>query len=283
MDYYEWYAKGDRDRMRAIYKAGGYTHAVTGPLVDADGYHGQYPTMPRAPSQAEFDHYLNCMEEWHNDGIIPVAFIHPDNWSFEQTRDELTRLYSQPRAKALLPILVPSGWEPAKYEWSSKTWARYFQWARDLNPDALICIHTVSDVDAPAGVDALWNDNNNPGGNGDAWRNVIDNLHVWLIQNGPYDSGTYGHPSQREFAAQFKADGDGQLFHSVAWHLKAGGAGWPTHSAWGNRPIRLVNAECTAYESYWHNLPEPVSFEWGDMAIRNNADGYLDGGTLAVP
>jgi hypothetical protein len=286
MDYYEWYGQGDRDRMRAIYKAPGYTHAVTGPLVDAGGYHGQYPTQPTVPTQAQFDHYLDCMEEWLADGIVPVHFLHPDGWSFEETRDRLEALYRQPRARELLPIVIPSGWEPTKYEWSSVTWATFCKWYGDLNPDALIGIHTVSDVDAPVGTDGRFNDDDraqNPNGNGGGWGRVCPYIHAWFVQNGPYPCAPAGDRElARNFGAQWKPDGEGAELHSIAWHF-AGHAGWPTSSRWGNRPPLLINAECTAYESYWKNLPEGASQDWGDLAIASGADGYLDGGRVEVP
>lgn len=256
--------------------AQGYTHAVIGPIVDSDGYHGQF--TPRDWRQ-NFDAFLDVAQFLYDHGLIPVIFIHPDGWSFEQTQ-ELTHLFLSERAQRLMRIVVPTGWEPAKYEWSSCTWASYVTWARATWPNALVMIHTVSDVDAPAGTDALCNDDDhkwNPDGNAGAWRRVAPFIHGWLIQNGPYYSAPAADPNlARNFAAQFKVDGDGAALHSVAWHF-AGNAGWPTNSAWGNSPVLLYNAESTAYSGYWNNLPEASRRAWGKLAIASGAAGCLDG------
>ena len=54
---------------------------------------------------------------------------------------------------------MPTGWEPTRYDWSSVTWAKFFQWGHELMPNALILGHTVTDVDAMVGTDALGDDN----------------------------------------------------------------------------------------------------------------------------
>lgn len=277
MDYYEHYNPDERARMIEIYKSRGYTHAVTGPMIDPDGYHGQFPTFPGPLTQAWWDHYLDCMQEWVSAGITPVHFVHPDGWNQAQM-ETLVPFYQQPRAQALLTVIVGTGWEPAKYEWSSYTWAGILKRWSEVMPQALWLLHTVSDVDAPVGVDANGNDNQNPGGNGDGWRRVVPYVHGWLIQNGPYGTSPSADPTlAQNFGDQFNPNAP----HSIAAHLKKGYAGWPTNSAWGNVPIRLYNAECTAYESYWKNLPESASRPWGDLARQSGSDGYLDGGTIA--
>jgi hypothetical protein len=186
MDYYEWYPPELRAQMRAIYKLRNYRHAVTGPLVDGGYRPGMYPPQLTVPTQAQFNHYLDCMQEWWDDGIAPIHFMHPDGWTFEQTRDQLTALYSQPRAKRLLRILVPTGWEPTRYDWSSYTWAMFGRWARDINPEALILLHTVSDADCPVGKDNHGDDTPDIPNWGRVWARIVPNIHGWLIQNGPY-------------------------------------------------------------------------------------------------
>lgn len=277
MDYYEWYNPDERAKMIQIYKSRNYTHAVTGPMIDTGGYHGQFPTQPTMPTDQFLHQYLDCMQEWWNAGIYPVHFIHPDGWTFEQTRDQFTEFYSDSRVKQLLPILVPTGWEPTRYDWSSKTWAAFCEWSATINPDALILIHTVADVDAPVGSDSRYTDNDN----GKGWANVVPFIHGWLIQNGAYSQYPTENPDLAyNFAAQFMKDGPGAATHSVAWHF-AGNAGWPTFSRWGaTTPIKLYAGEETAYNSYWNNLPESCSQAWGDLALKSGADGALDGCTL---
>jgi hypothetical protein len=132
----------------------------------------------------------------------------------------------------------------------------YARWARETLPNALVLIHTVTDVDAPVGTDSKGDDNGRP--NAEGWARIAPFIHGWLIQNGPYETAPSANPPlAREFCAQFKADGDGAELHSVAWHFKGAG-GWTRDSAWGRTgvPILLYAAEHTAYSSFWQNLPE---------------------------
>lgn len=294
MDFYQLYDPYTRARMLERYHDDkGYTHAVTGPLSGTDCYHNQYPCHDQsnpgwfpesgAPSQAQWDFYLDAMQEWWDAGIAPIFFAKPDGWTIEQTRAAFSPLLLQPRAQKLIRIIVPAGWEPTRYEWSSCTWTLFAQWAREVLPKALMLIHTVNDVDAPVGTDARCNDNGKP--NGDGWARIAPYVHGWLIQNGPYRESPSQNPTlAREFAAQFMSEGDGQMHHSAAWHFAHGILGWPKGSAWGpDIPLRLYNAENTSYNAYWHNLPEWVSEAWGDLAIASGSDGYLDGGTVTVP
>jgi hypothetical protein len=279
-DFFEDYGADDQARILDAYKGRGYTHVVVGPLVDSDGYHGLYP--PHDWRGAEFERFLDELQVFWDAGLTPIVFVHPDGWTFEQTRDTFTPLLQSERAQRLIRIVVPSGWEPTRYEWSSQTWTAYARWARETLPNALVLIHTVTDVDAPVGTDAKGDDNGRP--NAEGWARIAPFIHGWLIQNGPYETAPSANPPlAREFCAQFKADGDGAELHSVAWHFKGAG-GWTRDSAWGKGvPILLYAAEHTAYSSFWQNLPEASSRPWGDLAMSCGADGYLDGGTVDVP
>ncbi len=286
----DFFANYSADQQLAIVtclKALGYTHVVMGPIVDSDGYHGQY--APHDWHWEDADHlngdnwqkFLDIAQYFWDHGLAPVVFGHPDGWTFDQVRVTMTRLLEDPRAQKLIRIFVPTGWEPTRYGWSSCTWALYTHWAREVLPNALILIHTVNDVDAPVGTDALCDDNGKP--NGDGWARVVPFIHGWLIQNGPYGAAPEGdHQLATNFLAQFRTDGVGAQQHSIAWHF-AGNAGWPTNSAWGNVPILLYAGETTAYNGYWNNMPEAARDEWGDLAVASGAAGYLDGGTVPAP
>jgi hypothetical protein len=276
--YFDNYSSEDRTRAIQALRARGYTHVVAGPLVDAGGYHGQF--RPHDWRGAAFDRFLDQLQTFWDSGLAPIVFVHPDGWSFERTRDELTPLLKQDRAQRLIRIAVPTGWEPTRHGWSSCTWAAFAQWARETLPHALVLIHTVADADGPAGRDARCRDDSDAA----AWARVAPFIHGWLIQNGPYGTTPSADPRlARNFAAQFAADGPGAEQHSIAWHFKGPG-GWTRDSAWGRGiPILLYAAEQTAYNSYWKNFPEAGSRAWGDLAIASGADGYLDGGTVDVP
>lgn len=281
-DYAQYYDGDERAKMYGIYTGGGYTHGVTGPLVDTDGYHGYYPTTPdEPPTQAQFDGYLDVMQEFQNAGIQPVHFVCPNGWTLDRLKRDLEPLYRQPRAQALLGIVVPTGWEPAGYERSSFTWAQYLQWGAQVFPDALRLIHLQTDKDAPAGADQNGDDNLNPNGNADAWARVAPYLHGWLVQNGPF----YQKPADNQpLASAFAELWNPNVRTSYTNRFANGYAGWPTFSAWGsNSPIRVYNAECTSYAAFWSNLPESDSKDWGDLAMASGAAGYLDGGRVAVP
>lgn len=289
--YFDNYTPIQQEAIARCLKSIGITHVVVGGLIDWWAYHGQYIGHDYTTPEG-FDKFLDIHQWFYDHDLQPVTFIHVDGASFEETKALVDRLIvGNPRAQKLIRIVVMSGWEPAKYEWSSCTWAKYVRLARDALPNALNLIHTVSDVDAPVGTDALCNDDDktwNPGGNGAGWKRVIDaGLHGWLIQNGPYEAAPTDPnwtDKAREFAAQFKKDGDGALYHGVAWHF-GGPGGWTADSAWGpGIPICLYNAESTAYDAYWANRPnEAGRAGWGDLAVASGACGYLDGGTVPVP
>jgi hypothetical protein len=102
------YASDEQDCIIGELKRRGYTHVVMGPLVDSDGYHGTW--QPNDWRGANFDRFLDAVQKFWDAGLAPIVFIHPDNWSFEQTRDELTPLLQQPRAQRLMRIVVrPAG------------------------------------------------------------------------------------------------------------------------------------------------------------------------------
>jgi hypothetical protein len=288
-DFIANYSDHQRLCIVAELKARGYTHVVMGPIVDSDGYHGQYAPHDWHWEDAahvngdNFDRFLDLVQFFYDHQLIPVVFLHPDGWSFEQTRDAFTPLLTTARAKRLLRIVVPTGWEPTRYDWSSCTWARFVRWTRDVfGPDALILIHTTADVDAPVGTDSLCDDNGKP--NGEGWTRVLGaTLDGWLIQNGAYSTAPAGSPDiARNFAAQFMADGDGAALHGARWHFAHGISSWPT-TTWRGTPLLLYAAEHTSYTAYWQHMAEADRVLWGDLAIASGADGALDGVSVAVP
>jgi hypothetical protein len=290
MDFYETYSPEDRKRMLEAYKARGYTHAVTGPIYDPTAYHGQFPASDFRGLDA-FNRYLDAMQEWWDAGITPVHFIKPDGWNLEQLM-ELEPLYTSERAQRLLRIIVPAGWEPVRYEWSSNTWAEFLKWGHRVMPNALILVHTVTDVDALVGTDERGDDNGKD--NAEGWKRTAPYMHGWLTQLGGYVfmKDSHGNDMTREspeFAAgleTFKrnmADYYGGRTGLMA-RFHDGYAGWPKGSLWGpNIPIKVYAAEFAAYVDYWKDWPEAEACALGDIAIRAGVDGVLDGCTIDVP
>lgn len=283
------YTKAEKIAIIAELKARGYTHVVLGPLVDSDGYHGIY--QPNDWRGARWDEFLDIAQQFWDNGLAPVVFISPDGWSLEQNKAEFTAMLQQPRAQQLLRIVVPHGWEPARYGTSSCTWALWGSWIRDTLPNALVAIHTESDVDAPVGTDARCNDDDhvwNPGGNAAGWGRVAPYFHLWLTQSGAFADpmGTGGdreHPELTNFqnwARQFNPDVRG----SYRDRFEHGYAGWPRVSAWSNnRPIRPICGEFKAYWTFWQHRTEAEGVTWGDACIAAGGYGYLDSGSVPVP
>ena len=273
-----------QQQMMDKYKSHGYTHCCIGP-INAQSYRNQWPDQSFTTPET-FEKFLDVLQMFWNNGLMPVVFMHPDNGTFAQTvamYDSLIR--GNPRAQRLLRIVVPTGWEPTKYGWSSNTWAKYCQWARDLLPNALILIHTVSDVDAPVGTDENGNDNGKP--NAEGWARVVPHIHGWLVQ-----SSAFAEPDKKggdtRFPERTNFENWQMLFspkdEKSYWNrFHRGYAGWPTNSLWGNEPIKIYAAEDRSYWIYWQGRKYEEGVKWGNAAIAAGADGYLDSGSVDVP
>jgi hypothetical protein len=270
--------------MMATYCGDGYTHCTFGPIT-AQSYHGQYPDfLFTTPDQ--FERWLDWVQMFWDHGLAPACFLHPDGASLEQTKalyEPLIR--NNPRAQRLMRVIVPSGWEPAKYEWSSQTWAAFMQWGHDILPHALILLHTVPDVDAPGGTDARGDDNGAPGGNAGVWGRVVPYIHGWLNQASSFgNAGEHGDPNHPQntnydnWAALFNRNVRGSYYD----RFHNGYAGWPTTSLWGDEPIYIYAGEFCAFWNYWDNRPYEEGVAWGDRAVSVGADGYLDSGSVPV-
>jgi hypothetical protein len=219
-------------------------------------------------------------------GLTPIVFLHPDNWTLAQTQalyDPLIR--NNGRAQRLIRCVVPSGWEPTQYGWSSETWRDFMAWGRDLLPNALVLLHTVADVDAPVGTDENGDDNGKP--NAEGWARIVPYLHGWLTQSSAFAApdahSDPNHPDRTNFQ-NWTDLFNPHITGSYQDRFQHGYAGWPTNSAWGpTTPIRVYAAE---YCSYWEwndvNRTYAEGVQWGDAAMAAGADGYLDSGTVPV-
>jgi hypothetical protein len=274
----------EQQNMLATYKALGYTHVAFGPPCAAS-YHGQYPDTNFITSPEMFDVWLDWLQMFYDHGLIPVVFLHKDGASFEESfalYDHLIR--NNPKAQRLIRLVVPTGWEPAKYEWSSYTWMKFCKWAREVLPDACVLIHTVSDVDAPVGTDTNGDDNGRP--NAEGWARVAPYIHGWLVQSSAFeDPDSHGDPNNPQntnfdnWAGLFDKNKRGSYwdrFHN-------GYGGWPRFSAWGNEPLYIFAAEFCSYWAYNGNRPYAEGVKWGDRALSVGADGVLDSCSQDVP
>jgi hypothetical protein len=274
----------EQQAMLATYTGLGYTHVVFGP-INAASYHGQYPDTDFT-SPEMFERWLDWAQVFWDHGLKPIVFFTGNGESLATTQamwDHLIR--GNARAQRLIRIVVPAGWEPTRYGFSSRTWGAFADWAHELLPQALILIHTVADVDAPVGTDALYDDNGK--GNDAGWAYVAARIHGWLVQSGAFDDPTaHGDPSHPErtnfdnWAVQFSTTERGSYYD----RFHNGYAGWPTGSLWGpNIPIMIYAGEYCSYWEYWQNRSYAECTAWGDRAMALGADGYLDSGTVVVP
>lgn len=288
-DFIADYPAAVQNCIIAELRARGYTHVVMGPLVDSDGYHGIW--QPNDWRGANFDRFLDALQKFWDAGLAPIVFISPDGWTYEQNVEAFTSLLQQPRAQRLIRLAVPHGWEPARYGSSSCTWALFGQWIRQTLPNALVLIHTESDVDAPVGTDARCNDDDhawNPGGNAAGWARVTPFYHGWLTQSGAFNdpTGTGGdreHPELTNFQ-NWQRQFDPAVRGSYRDRFEHGYAGWPRGSAWGpDQPLRAYAGEYSAYWKFWQHRTEAEGVTWGNAAIAAGAAGYLDSGSVPVP
>jgi hypothetical protein len=277
-NYLFTYPEDERQRIVDNLRSLGYTHCVASFDIGAPdgGYHGIWPSIDY---RQQFDVFLDQLQYMWDNGLAPIVFLHPDNWSLEDTTRELTPFLQQPRAQKLIRIIVPSGWEPTKYDWSSQTWTAYAKWGRETLPNALCLIHTVCDVDAPVGTDARGDDNGKDNALG--WHRIAPYIHGWLTQTCTYerkDGITDGKTNFQNWVNLFNPAVRG----SYQDRFRNGYAGWPTYSAWGAAPLKVYAAEYLAYWTFWQNAPKEESRTWGNAAMQAGADGYLDGGTVPV-
>jgi len=153
-------------------------------------------------------------------------------------------------------------------------WNEFLKQGNEVMPNALQLVHTVTDVDALTGQDD-WQ--TIPGGNAECWQRSVPYLHGWLIQLAGYQNGGNPVPSE-EVKKNFA-----EYFQDMYRRFHEGYAGWPTHSKWGNQPMKFYAGEYASYPDFWDNWDEQYARELGDLAVANKADGYCDGGFNDVP
>lgn len=263
MDFIDLYDYTVQTQMIEDYKSRGYTHCAQGPF-NGQGYHGQYPDIDYTN---HFDDWLDVQQMLWDSGLIPIVFIHPDGWSLEQM-NTYDSILSRQRAQKLIRVVVYTGWEPTRYDWTNAYWVEWLQKAKSLFPKALRLVHTVSDTDALTGGE----DYKIPGfTNGTAWINTVPYIHGWLIQIGGYLG--MPTPDANAFKEQMQ-----DYVRDLYRRFHNGYAGWPTNSAWGNKSLKLYMFEYAAYNDYWLNWPENEARKLGYFAMEAGADGYGDGG-----
>lgn len=278
-DFIESYSPSDRVKIYEALKKRKYTHIPVGSFIDIDAYHGQY-TPVDIRNAGESDRIAGIMKEVYANGIIPVFFLSPDNYTLDQMVNELEPIFSQKIWQDLIRIVIPSGWEPSQ-DRSNQTYVDFFKWAervfpkKDSNGVGIIQgLHMTADFDCPGNNDDLTPSSPSYIGMAKCWENVSKYLHLYFIQNGPYGVPVKADPvTFTNFCNQFK-DVSGSLWQ----RFNKGYAGWPTSSKFGNGiPIKLVAAEFCSYTCYWQNFPESDAQDYGQGALDSGAYGVMDG------
>lgn len=272
----------DETAKRALPEYAGrpYRHGSIGPFVTTS-YHGQDDGISLARFLETQDRVADRIEMMWRAGIIPIAFLSPDNWTLSEM-EAFRPVFSKPRWQKLLRMVVPKGYEPS-IDTPNKNYCDFFDWSHELLPDALYYLHMVSNFDAPGNNDDLTPTLPTYIGNEGCWRNLTPKMHGWLVQNGPFGIPTQQSPDYQNVCDQFRADVHGSLrdrFHN-------GANGWPSSSKWDEpryasvprnfRGIDLPSGELCAYCAWWENFAEEECRKWGDGTLLAGSDGAFDG------
>jgi hypothetical protein len=273
LEFLHLYPPTERHRMIAAYKQPGYTHTCVGP-ANGQGYHTDYPDVNFIDT-GRFEEYLDLLELHWDNGLVPINFVKGDFWTLADLK-HYEPLFMTPRAQRLMRVVVPGGWEPDR-ETPSHVWRDWLEWAARVFPRSLRLLHMVADHDAPgSSSEGFTNDQ--------LWHNVIHLLHGWLTQSFAFEDPTkLANDGKRTAFQEWRDSYDIRVTGSYPDRFVNGYAGWPTHSAWGNRPLKVYAGEYAAYWCYNDDRPEAEAQAWGDAAMAVGADGYLDGGTVPVP
>jgi hypothetical protein len=288
--------KSDRVKAFRFYREEKkYTHAPMGPWVPGfdQNYHGIYPQRVTT-----FEQHLDEIQELADNGIIAANFIKPDSWSSRDLDKWIMPAYRTPRARKLIRLAGPSGWEPG-WETSNPEHVRNFQLVRQALPEAVLFLHLPADYDAPGtdqdftpcanqfgqavvGVDRPCSqhgliDNPDFVGFAGAWqRMAAAGMDAFFAQVGGYWNDQQVVPTPG-FLASFKnhwADLHNRFYN--------GHAGWPTHNDRGQQ-IRVGYAEGASYPNFNYDWPEQYALDLGDIAMLSGSDFYFDGGRVDVP
>lgn len=272
--YFPSYGPTDRALTVEAYTGRKYTHGPAGPFIDP-GYHGQFAPIDFRNDADRVRAEESIQAVW-DAGIIPVVFVTPDGWTVEQLKT-LEPIYRSETWQRLCRV-VANGFEQqgSKYGWSNAQYIAYLSWLRDVFPNSVRLLHTVSDIEAPVGN---GDDTSKPGmSNGECWGRVTPLIHGWLHQ-----SNALFHPSQVDPSGDGRTDEahwfdlwDASRPGSLVSRFRNGTAGWPTTSANGG-PMKVYAGEFFSFMEQQPNLSESYARQHGARAIALGADGSLDG------
>lgn len=287
---WDWWTEQDWQVAVAALRARGYTHIAVGPLTGDDCYHGVYSPCRNELTEEARDRFLDFVQRLWDSGLAPVYRHKPDNWEtgHDAELERLDELMSTPRAQRLLRIVTYPGWEPnggsgpdavaRKYGWTNATYVAMLSRGARVFPTALRTLHTTCDTEVPVGGDsedrALVN---GAAGFAQAWKNILPYFHLWEQQVCGYLDGGYEIPRE-PFVGELT-----WVLRNQPPRTRPGGAWFGGRTAWGdNRGLVWVLSEYGSYRHFWSDWNEQGALDIGDLAMQHGADGYFDGGRVAV-
>ncbi len=271
---YPSYGAEDRAKMRAAYKARGYTHWALGPL-NAGSYHGDYPPLD---FRSNPDAFLDLVQELYDDGFIPaIALVPPegdrgynvnDKLDWDAIERDLTPIYSSPRFQKLAR-LVFFAWEPNPVVDTSAEWLRAVQWMARVFPGAIRAIHFTAGHGAPCNGSDLRRGMTEA----TCWAAVAPYLHQFFAQDASM-FGWYVDPKRTPWEQWTYNVMDGCRRFSTGY------GGFPRSSAAPGRPIDWVWFEFGAYGVYNGWNTEADAKKYGDVVLATQGcTGVGDGFT----
>lgn len=249
--------KAEAERILAEYKAAGFNHVVTGPVVER-GYHGHYPDTDWTNDPDAFADFL----EWlTREGMAFSLFLLPDitpwfhgtghGWDMERCDRDFTPIYSHPRIQALTTRTV-TAWE----QWATMpAMAAAFDWQTRLFPNTERLWHNGPGHDSPCNgdEDSL-----------DGWKNAAAHgITGYTFQT---------HPPQTSPAELDGREPIDMLIYDLK-DMRRRLHGLPD-SPWRNPPVltpeghllTLEYMEGLAYGMYWTDDYDHLGPTWGAAA-----------------
>lgn len=270
---YPAYGPEDRARMRATYKARGYTHWAMGPL-NAGSYHGDYPELD---FRSNPDAFLDLVQELYDDGIIPALALVPpegdrgynvgDKLDWDAIERDLTPIYSSTRFQKLAR-LVFFAWEPNPVVDTSAEWLRAVQWMARVFPNAIRAIHFTAGHGAPCNGSDL----NRGMTEATCWNAVAPYLHQFFAQDASM-FGWYVDPARTNWTQWTYNVMDGCRRFSTGY------GGFPRTSATPGRSIDWVWFEFAAYGVYNGWNTEADAKRYGDVVVETSGCVGVGDGT----
>ncbi len=259
-----------QDRIISEYKdVRKYTHGPIGPFIDS-GYHNLIPGIDFR-NDMDRQKVESSLIKLNKAGIITPLFLTPDGWTVEQLRT-IEGIYKSDFWQKFGQIVV-NGFEQQgdKYGWSNSQYVEYLSWVKEVFPNAVRGLHTVSEIEIPVGK---GDDTSKPGMSGnECWGRLNNLIDFWLFQSNAVMNHDHVDP-----AGDGRTDGEHWL---DLWDKNLSGSFVRRFSSSGTwslaKDIIPIAGEFWAYGMTWDNTDETIGRTYGRVAIERGAHGSFDG------